>query len=117
MQISITFRASAEESSAALSLAQAVAKMVGVTVTVATSAADPWETIGGRPAQAREAGGDVAETGPPEAMCATPEDCPMGPFPHPFIPPPEDMMAPCCCRQPWEGEPGPDRTVNLGKPE
>lgn len=106
MEIRITLRASAEESSAALSLAQAIAKMVGVVVEV---------TVGPeRAEQAREAGGDVAETGLPEAMCAVPEDCPMGPYPHPFIPPPDDVRLPCCCRQPWEGEPGPPRTVKLG---
>lgn len=33
-------------------------------------------------------------------MCEIPDDCPMGPAPHPFIPPDADFR--CCCRQPWE---------------
>jgi hypothetical protein len=98
-----------------MSLAQAVAKMIGVAVTVITPT-DPWEAGPDRAEQGREPGGDVPETGPPERMCADPENCPMGPFPHPFIPPPDDVRLPCCCRQPWEDEPGPDRTVNPGEP-
>lgn len=35
--------------------------------------------------------------------CATPGDCPLGPSPHPFVPPAD--TGPCCCRQPWEPAP------------
>lgn len=45
-------------------------------------------------------------------MCQLPADCPMGPDPHAFAPPVDDVM-PGCCRQPWEarnrsGGPGQD---------
>lgn len=34
-------------------------------------------------------------------MCETPEDCPLGPDSHPFVPP---LLVDglCCCKQPWE---------------
>jgi hypothetical protein len=36
------------------------------------------------------------------AMCeAHPDDCPLGPGPHPFVSP-DQTEGLCCCRQPWE---------------
>ncbi len=32
--------------------------------------------------------------------CAIPDDCPLGPEPHPFAPPVGEGL--CCARQPWE---------------
>jgi hypothetical protein len=34
--------------------------------------------------------------------CATPADCPLGPEPHQFAAPPEQVTGLCCSRQPWE---------------
>lgn len=37
-------------------------------------------------------------------MCAVPDDCPLGPDPHPLTVP-DDHRLPCCCRQPGEVDP------------
>lgn len=34
-------------------------------------------------------------------MCALPDDCPLGPEPHVFVPPDVPGIM-CCCKQPWE---------------
>ena len=44
------------------------------------------------------------QAGTERQMCATPDDCPLGPDPHAFVPDSGDTgdgTLPCC-RQPWE---------------
>jgi len=48
---------------------------------------------------------EVNERGMPTGnyLCMLPDDCPLGPEPHAFVPPEAPGM--CCTRQPWEADP------------